>query len=315
MRSPDSNGRSSDLEDDETRGFLQEKRSIRYQEPKLSPLKQPWALFIIFSNITLFITSVALFGTWLYHQYFLINPDLRRVTSYSPIIDMVDLELKVEKINGTLFPHPDGSIARKMPNNASDAIWAEYELTRVIPVTANDLRKMGADVEIAVKLEDDIWGLGDDAYAAIFDVYHQLHCINALRRIAYADYYSSPIPDATHETLREIHVNHCIDILLQGIQCSGNVNLIPLTWRQTQLRPFPEMSINRKCINFDKLTEFRKEKSIDMDKYSHIYNNTRPPNVVQGPPIYGFAEHFGESAVRHWNAKNPGRNASWVKDS
>ena len=40
---------------------------------------------------------------------------------------------------------------------------------------------------------------------------------------------------------REIHVNHCVDILLQGIQCSGNVDLIPLHWVETQEYPFPDM--------------------------------------------------------------------------
>lgn len=40
---------------------------------------------------------------------------------------------------------------------------------------------------------------------------------------------------------REIHLNHCIDMVLQTLQCSGNVNLITLHWVETQEYPFPDM--------------------------------------------------------------------------
>lgn len=102
---------------------------------------------------------------------------------------MVDLEASVKKLNGTFYPQKDGgSIARQQPNPEADATWDEWELTRVFPVTKDDIIKMGKDPSTVTKLEDDVWGLGDDAYAAIFDVYHQIHCLNSLRHIAYGDY-------------------------------------------------------------------------------------------------------------------------------
>jgi hypothetical protein len=58
--------------------------------------------------------------------------------------------------------------------------------------------------------------------------------------------------------MNEIHVNHCVDILVQALQCSSNVNLITMHWVDTQSYPYPDMSINRQCVNFDKLTEWRK---------------------------------------------------------
>lgn len=137
-------------------------------------------------------------------------------------------------------PHP--SIARAMPNNASDEIWDEIELTRIFPVTKADIIKMGKDPSTVVKLEDKLWGLGDDAYATTFDLYHQLHCLNSLRQIAYGGYYERVMGDTEGEpSIREIHINHCADILYQALVCSGNVNLITMHWVETQTYPFPDM--------------------------------------------------------------------------
>ena len=146
------------------------------------------------------------------------------------------------KVNGSLFTPSEPSIARAMPNNASDELWDEIELTRVFAVTRADILKMGKDPSTAVKLENELWGLGDDAYATILDVYHQLHCVNALREIAYGKHYHTTMGKADGEpTMRELHINHCADILYQAIRCSGNVNLITMHWVETQTYPFPDM--------------------------------------------------------------------------
>jgi hypothetical protein len=190
-----------------------------------------------------------------------------------PIYNLVDLESKPSKLNGTLYPpRVEPSIARQMPNPAADLIWDEWELTRYFPVTADQIRAMGKDPSTVAKLEDEDWGLGDDAYVTILDVYHQLHCLNTLRKIVYAEHYnSSTNGHHSHKDKGEryyIHINHCMDLLMQTIQCTGNVNLITMHWVETQMYPFPDMSINKQCINFEKLTEWRKENTLDLDKYT-----------------------------------------------
>lgn len=99
---------------------------------------------------------------------------------------MVDLEASTTKLNGTFYRDKDGgSIARQQPNPEVDAVWDEWELTRMFPITKADVIKMGKDPSTVRKLENDVW---DDAYAAIFDVYHHIHCLNSLRHIVYGDY-------------------------------------------------------------------------------------------------------------------------------
>lgn len=215
----------------------------------------------------------------------------------APVHDMIDLQPQVTMINGTLFPPKEPSIARQPPNLEADELWWEYELLRVMPVTKDTIFKLGKDPATAVKLEDDIWGLGDDAYGAVFDVYHHLHCLNSLRKIAYGGHYNVSQGRTDTLKLREMHINHCADILFQAIQCSGNVNLMTLHWVETQNNPWPDMSINRQCINFDRLTEFRKHISLDMDKYKRVM--TKPQGVTQLPAPDQYYDLFGKENPNH----------------
>lgn len=201
-----------------------------------------------------------------------------------------------------------------MPNPEADAIWGEWELTRYFPVTAEQIRAMGKDPRTAVKLRDEDWGLGDDAYVAILDVYHQLHCLNSLRRIAYGQYYNTTGAGLHHEThkgeLYEIHINHCVDMLMQTLQCSGNVNLITMHWVAEQEYPFPDMSVNKQCVNFDKLTHWRKENTLDLDKYVEKMRKEDQGEVNELPAPDDYYRYYLPDVVNpnHLNGANPGND-------
>lgn len=216
---------------------------------------------------------------------------------------MIDLRPRVELLNGTLFPPKEASIARQPPNPNADETWWEYELLRVMPVTRETILKLGKDPATAVKLEHEVWGLGDNVYGAVFDVYHQLHCLNSFRKIAYGGYYNESRGRAGTMKLREMHINHCADILFQAIRCSGNVNLMTLHWVETQDNPWPDMSINRQCIDFDSLTEFRKHVSLDMDKYNRVMR--KPSGVKELPAPDQYYELFGHKNPNHEQGQDP----------
>ncbi|KAL3956957.1 hypothetical protein ACCO45_009803 [Purpureocillium lilacinum] len=109
-----------------------------------------------------------------------LNAALRETSSYTPIFDMIDLEPSIKKINGTVKPAGQPSIARQFPNAAADERWEEdIELIRPIPVTREQIIKMGKNPDTVAKLEDHIWGLGDNAYVAALDLFHNLHCLNS----------------------------------------------------------------------------------------------------------------------------------------
>ncbi|KAI0096349.1 hypothetical protein GGR51DRAFT_543422 [Nemania sp. FL0031] len=131
-----------------------------------------------------------------------------------------------------------------MPNPSADSVWENYELVRPVRLTKSQLIRMGNDPSKVSMFEDKLWGFGDDAYVGDLDVFHQLHCLNTLRQYAYADYYNMTALNASDgNSMMALHVNHCVDILLQEIQCSGNVGFITSHWVEHQRYPQPDMYV------------------------------------------------------------------------
>lgn len=197
-----------------------------------------------------------------------------------------------------------------MPNDEADKIWSEWEIGRIIPVTAEDIRKMGKDPSTVAKIDDEIFGYGDDAYATMFDVYHQLHCLNTMRELIYSDHYPKQ-HNWDSEEMFHFHVNHCVDILMQALQCSGNLNLVTMHWVEMEPWPFPDMSVNRKCIDFDYLTEWRLENSVDLDLWIAHDNKTmaKDPKVLPAPDaFYKYSNPDNLPNPNHINGANPGED-------
>jgi len=57
---------------------------------------------------------------------------------------------------------------------------------------------------------------------------HSLHCINAIRKALYPEYYSVHDKHPLAEALQSIHIDHCLDQLRQTIQCAGDLTPVPL---------------------------------------------------------------------------------------
>jgi hypothetical protein len=129
----------------------------------------------------------------------------------------------------------------------------------------------------------------------------------SLWHIAYDEYYNKSQARAHTIKQREIHINHCIDILLQGIQCNINLDPIPLHCAGTQEHPFPDVSVNNKSIDFDGMMEWRKRNSIDMNRYVKVMKMTedKKPRIKQGPAADQYYEHW-ESESRNYKLAEEG---------
>ncbi|KAG8157745.1 hypothetical protein KVR01_012407 [Diaporthe batatas] len=164
----------------------------------------------------------------------------RRTYGHSPLYGRIHLQPYQTTVNGTIWPSTDSGVARRFPNPIDEVTWDEWEIKNIIPITSAEIRRMGKDPATAAKLEDSIWSLGNDAYAGTLDLFHQIHCLNQLRKYAYRDYYDVKTANANpqNRTMHEIHTNHCVDILLQALQCSGNLRQYPFHKCLLALRPF-----------------------------------------------------------------------------
>ncbi|KAJ4856547.1 hypothetical protein T069G_09915 [Trichoderma breve] len=95
------------------------------------------------------------------------------------------------------------------------------------------------------------------------EVFHQLHCLNFIRKVIYADYYSRPenLPIEFEVTNKLFfnHVDHCIDYLRQVIMCESDVTPVTSNWVLTHHTPHPDFNTMHKCRNFTKLLEWVEE--------------------------------------------------------
>ncbi|KAI8291541.1 hypothetical protein K4K60_001630 [Colletotrichum sp. SAR11_57] len=106
-----------------------------------------------------------------------------------PILDDVPIKLETVEVKGTLFnDYTPSRIWRQPPSEKVDKAWDDMARIEYFGVSGDALRKMGKDPEISVSIPED-WGVGPDKYLVEIDMQHQLHCLNAIRKYAYWDYF------------------------------------------------------------------------------------------------------------------------------
>ncbi|RWA11499.1 hypothetical protein EKO27_g3597 [Xylaria grammica] len=78
-------------------------------------------------------------------------------------------------------------------------------------------------------MNDDIVQVNDGGYVSVLSVYHELHCVDALRRNIFPDYY---YPNATvqERETNVIHLTHCVDTIRRSLMCKADVAVYAAYW-------------------------------------------------------------------------------------
>jgi len=176
------------------------------------------------------------------------------LTSYSftaPFFDKFDIPYTTKQINASLA-NEDDSIWRKPPSPEVDAAWERVSRLGYHIVTTADVVALGKDPDSTVRAPAH-WGKGSDAHIVQLDVTHQIHCLNAVRKAMYPEYY--PV----RAVMRDVHPQHCLHVLLQNLMCDASVDVMTYNWMETQQNPFPDMSINRKCRDYEAVLKWHEE--------------------------------------------------------
>ncbi|KAF3402443.1 hypothetical protein DPV78_003726 [Talaromyces pinophilus] len=257
-----------------------------------------WSLrgmIFVCGNVVLFLMSLSLFFARGYRWSNRPNEIYRQVTTYSPVLDNIEIPFVHKQVHGELFPASiveDQLLGRREPGPITDDLWQDYEVQRIFKLTREQVIAMGKDPEMAVKLPDETFGFGPDAYMGGLDAFHILHCYNAIRTEAFKDYYfdgekyhmegygPESIPKRDHSEMFWIHLRHCNDILVQFLMCNADTTMTTYSWVETQERPFPDFSVNKKCIDFDTLVRWRNENTLDTEEAGKV---RRPPGALEVP--------------------------------
>lgn len=202
----------------------------------------------------------------------------------APVLDSLDLRPTLQTFNGAL--RDNSSIWRQPPSAEVDAAWnyISAEGLEVITVSSSALLQSGKNASECVKAPVS-WGEGTDAYIAQVDVFHQIHCLNELRKeIFYDHYYESP-PDELHRA----HKAHCIHMLLQTLMCTADVGIISHNWvhnekiREPKTRPMPDFNMVKFCRDFDALLDWAREKGVkDLPRKWRQLKYTEGTKIVPG---------------------------------
>jgi hypothetical protein len=150
--------------------------------------------------------------------------------------------------------------------------WHRLGNINPIPLSSADVLAIGYDPAIVARWPD-VYGLGPDAYVGRLDVFHEIHCLDMLRREAHYDhYYGEQWPKAKGGAPADhrVHISHCVYALLQSLMCSSNTDPFIHYWVDIGDEPYPDFSINRQCRDFEKVLQWQEEKSIPMSQYRDV---------------------------------------------
>ncbi|KAF2095020.1 hypothetical protein NA57DRAFT_79510 [Rhizodiscina lignyota] len=132
----------------------------------------------------------------------------------------------------------------------ADAKWDELlSIASVIRLTESEARRL--PIETA-----HLWGEDKDSYAGFLEVYHQLHCLNRIRRHFYnrtAEMHGDPTPEFSLN-----HDEHCFDYLRQNLMCFADVSILPQSWNPETKAIYAsfDTTVKKKCRSFEAISQW-----------------------------------------------------------
>ncbi|KAK0625001.1 hypothetical protein B0T17DRAFT_492635 [Bombardia bombarda] len=133
------------------------------------------------------------------------------------------------------------------------------------------------------KLTDDIVRVVDGDYVAVLSVHHELHCLDALRRRIFPEYYNKnqTAQEAEYE-IYHLSKSHCVDTIRRSLMCKADVAMYTAYWIGDHTAiPSKELRSNSDtvCVDWEAIDGWARQRLLPKDKYK----------VRPGP----FEKHLG----------------------
>ncbi|KAF2122432.1 hypothetical protein BDV96DRAFT_639021 [Lophiotrema nucula] len=162
------------------------------------------------------------------------------------------------------------------PSDETDKAWEDLYKYQPVRVPKGDAHKLPKETEHYTALGH------EDEYMVGIDVFHQLHCLNVLRRAFYPHRYpnlSMWHPNGTLYFVNWIHIDHCIESLRQSLQCSSDISPMTFKWLPERHYMLLSMQTHHHCRDFHALRDWAKENS---------YGEYDPRNYVENGKVVGY---------------------------
>ncbi|KAL5092564.1 hypothetical protein Trisim1_001117 [Trichoderma cf. simile WF8] len=135
------------------------------------------------------------------------------------------------------------------PTAELDAAWDRI-VGSYVALTADEASKVQGQVSV-----------DNGKYFVVPHVRHSLHCVNYLRKVAYDKYYptvrteNKPTVPTFH-----MHVDHCVEILRETIQCQGDLTPVPHVWSEGKQMYLADTSLVHTCRDYPALMDWQDER-------------------------------------------------------
>lgn len=118
-------------------------------------------------------------------------------------------------------------------------------------------------------------------YLAVSTGIHHIHCLHYVWQDHYASYFPETMANKEMAPdMYERHYEHCIDYLRQELMCNFDTGIFPFYWVNQHNRPTPDASTLHKCVNWDNLQSWLKDKWVDVPEGFEWH---QPPDAVRLP--------------------------------
>ncbi|KAF9467182.1 hypothetical protein BDZ94DRAFT_58297 [Collybia nuda] len=219
------------------------------------------------------ILNLVLFGIGLrfYHQRGPSNP-LFPQSLYSPVQDI--LKYEVRTFHGGFRPG-DKSTYQGPPSKEIDDAWEDlYRYTAISRIPKSD----------AARLPNKTYPLlGDEGHYVVgLDVFHQLHCLDMIRRSLYPDHYKTVFHGDPDGFLGFSHTDHCIDSIRQSLMCMSDVSAIVWQWNEEKQAVKIKADVAHTCRRFDILHDWAREHYLE----SQVNMSVKLEDDIEVPVIY-----------------------------
>ncbi|KAE9395136.1 hypothetical protein BT96DRAFT_862126 [Gymnopus androsaceus JB14] len=134
------------------------------------------------------------------------------------------------------------------PSEALDEKWHDLFRYGISRIPASEAEKL---LHKTVPIPGD-----EEHYIVSLDVFHQLHCLNVIRKQLYPDYYT---PEPT------VHVDHCVDMLRQALSCNVDITPIPWKWSRSEQATLPVMDGTHQCVDFENIQKWAYDNRMTAD--------------------------------------------------
>lgn len=143
------------------------------------------------------------------------------------------------------------------PSNGTDESWNSLFSNMSIRVT---------DKEFAITRQSSV-PLPNGGRLAWLGVYHELHCVKVLRKMVYREHYHPNMTDADLRD-RQVHADHCVDMLRQALMCHGDVeSLTTFIWDERYKKPLlsPQRP-SHTCYDWGVVTDSLKDRVVSLEE-------------------------------------------------